>query len=696
MRREAAPYVRHPVRRALARGLWRLLGLAALAAAAAALAPVTLAAAAAAAAGWWRGWPPRRLYAVAAWCLPMTAAWLAAVAAWPARAAGSAGAAAGAAGIARMAVRAAGAAGPAGTGTAGAAFRSAGVAGMAGAARAVGPAFLRPGAAAGVGPGPLWLRVAAAPYRAWLASWQLAVHGHLAAAAVAAAPPAVPLGILAGGLAWQYRLFRMRTGAGGLTPAAPATFDSRLWRRQVRTAKALLAAPGALPLISRNGLVVTGAAIRSVRHRAVRAAAIPYPRLRSHQVVIGSTGTGKTTLLLRLWAGFMAAGLRRYAAGAANRPLLVVLDCKGGASSRKVADRTRRVLRDAGARSTAIWPDEASLSLWTLPPSQLVTTLLDLIEHGTGGAAYYTDVMEAIVSLAVGAPCGPPTCSATSWPGWTPACWPPATQRAVTVRQSRPYVRGKGVLRTWNCGSERSGAGSEPASDGGGSIRGRGRLVLRPRGHGRGRGRGGAGQGADRPARALRGRRAAGDPARRRRVLRGQQAAADLAAVRAGAGARARGAGVRAVVGGAGGHRRRAAADRRDRGRRHRLLRTPRPGPVSELAGTRAYVETTRRFAGQGAWAGDGMSRTRLVPVLDADIVRQLDVGQAAYVYRGGVTYVQVKRLTGRQAALAPAAGDAPTMPLPAVAVPVQWPPAQPPPPDASEVLDEAFGARHE
>ena len=39
MRREADRYVRHPVRRALARGLWRLLGLAALAAVAAALAP---------------------------------------------------------------------------------------------------------------------------------------------------------------------------------------------------------------------------------------------------------------------------------------------------------------------------------------------------------------------------------------------------------------------------------------------------------------------------------------------------------------------------------------------------------------------------------------------------------------------------------------------------------------------------------
>ena len=698
MRREAAPYVRHPVRRALARGLWRLLGLAALAAAAAALAPVTLAAAAAAAAGWWRGWPPRRLYAVAAWCLPMTAAWLAAVAAWPARAAGSAGAAAGAAGIARTAVRAAGAAGPAGTGTAGAVIRSAGVAGLAGAARAVGRAGVPPAGAlpAGVGPGPLWLRVAAAPYRAWLASWQLAVHGHLAAAAVAAAPPAVPLGILAGGLAWQYRLFRMRTGAGGLTPAAPATFDSRLWRRQVRTAKALLAAPGALPLISRNGLVVTGAAIRSVRHRAVRAAAIPYPRLRSHQVVIGSTGTGKTTLLLRLWAGFMAAGLRRYAAGAANRPLLVVLDCKGGASSRKVADRTRRVLRDAGARSTAIWPDEASLSLWTLPPSQLVTTLLDLIEHGTGGAAYYTDVMEAIVSLAVGAPGGPPTCSADFLarldPGLLAASYT-ASGDGAAVTTIRSGKRGfEDVELRFRALWRRLGAGL----DGGGSFGDADAWYCVLEGTAEG-------AVAEAQARALTDLLAHYAVGGQREIL---LAVDEFSAVsrrlpiwRLYERARALGLAVQVSA-----QSWEGLADTDDERQRIAataeggiwLLRTPRPGPVSDLAGTRAYVETTRRFAGQGAWAGDGLSRTRLVPVLDADIVRQLDVGQAAYVYRGGVTYVQVKRLTGRQAALAPAAGDAPTMPLPAVAVPAQWPPPQPPPPDASEVLDEAFGARHE
>ena len=61
---------------------------------------------------------------------------------------------------------------------------------------------------------------------------------------------------------------------------------------------------------------------------------------------------------------------------------MFVIDCKGGADSRRIADRFRRVLRAAGARNLAVWPDEASLSLWALPPAQLTTTLVDMIEHG--------------------------------------------------------------------------------------------------------------------------------------------------------------------------------------------------------------------------------------------------------------------------------------------------------------------------
>ena len=337
---------------AVLRAAGRLARLAAAALVIVAAAPVFAVAAGAVLLAWLRGWPPRRLYRAALWCLPMLAVWLAAIAVT--------------------------------TGS--------------------------------------WRQVAAAPQEAWLAAWHPGAGGPLALAAAIIAPAAIPIGLAVGGLVWSRRIYSMETGAGGLSPTAPAAFWARQWRRQVRTARARIAAPGSVPLLSRNGAVVAGAVIRAVGHPAPDIAMIPYQRLRSHQVIIGTTGTGKTTLLLRLWAGFLARGLQLHAAGAGQRPLLVVLDCKGGADSRRIAGQVRRVLRDAGARNTAIWPDEASLSLWDLPPDQLTGSLVDMIEHGTGAAAYYTDVMEAIVALAVGAPCGPPAGSADFLarldPGW--------------------------------------------------------------------------------------------------------------------------------------------------------------------------------------------------------------------------------------------------------------------------------------
>ena len=103
------------------------------------------------------------------------------------------------------------------------------------------------------------------------------------------------------------------------------------------------------------------------------------------------------------------------------------------------------------------------------------------------------------------------------------------------------------------------------------------------------------------------------------------------------------------------------------------VLRTPRPEPLVALAGTQPAVDTTRRFEGAGAWSDDGLSRTRLAPVLDGDLVRRLDVGQVAYIYRGGVTFLQIKRLTGRQAT-AGRGSEPTTIPLPVVtAAPAGW-----------------------
>jgi hypothetical protein len=632
-----------------------------------ALAPVTVVAGSVFWYAWWFGAAPQRIYRAALWCLPMLAAWLAAVTVWPASATES-----------------------------------------------------------------VWFRVVAAPFRAWEAMWHLAADGHLAAAAVVVAPPAIPLGIVTGGTAWAYRRFRMRTGAGGLTPAAPAAFDARQWRHQVRAARALIAVPGSLPLLTKDNHVVAGATIRAVRHRAGRVASIPYERLRAHQVVIGSTGTGKTTLLLRLWAGFMAAGLRRYGAGAGRRPLLVVLDCKGGAFSRKVADRTRRVLRDAGARSTAIWPDEASLSLWTLPPPRLITALLDLIEHGTGGAAYYTDVMESLVSLAVCAPCGPPTHSgdflARLDADWLAAVYGAVGDgEAVTVIRSgkRAFedvkLRFRALWRRLGTGLD-AGESFTAADAWYCILEGTAEVSV-----------------AEAQARALTDLLAfhALDSDREILLCVDEFSAVSRRLPISRLYERARSLGLAVQVSAQSWEGLAPTEDERQRVAATAeggiwLLRTPRPGPVAELAGYQQTVDTTRRFAGPGTWDDDGLSRTRLTPVLDGDLVRQLDIGQVGYVYRGGVTFLQIKRLTGQQAALTrgtttPAAqrtpastvagrpvADATTLPLPvigsvpAVGVPVggapPWGPASAPGaampgpalPDASEVLDEAFGKRHD
>ena len=307
--------------------------------------------------------------------------------------------------------------------------------------------------------------------------------------------------------------------------------------------------------------------------------------------------------------------------------------------------------------------------------------------------------MEAIVSLAVGAPCGPPTCSADFLarldPGWLAASYA-ASGDGAAVTTIRSGKRGfEDVELRFRALWRRLGAGL----DGGGSFGDADAWYCVLEGTAEG-------AVAEAQARALTDLLAHYALGGEREIL---LAVDEFSAVsrrlpisRLYERARALGLAVQVSA-----QSWEGLADTDDERQRIAataeggiwLLRTARPGPVTELAGTRAAVDTTRRFAGHGAWAGEGLSHTRLVPVLDADIVRQLDVGQAAYVYRGGVTYVQVKRLTGRQAALAPAAGDAPTVPLPAVAVPAQWPPGPPPPPpppDASEVLDEAFGARRE
>jgi hypothetical protein len=110
-------------------------------------------------------------------------------------------------------------------------------------------------------------------------------------------------------------------------------------------------------------------------------------------------------------------------------------------------------------------------------------------------------------------------------------------------------------------------------------------------------------------------------------------------------------------------------------------------------------------LSGPALWNHEGQSRERRTPVVDADLIRRLAVGQAAYIYRGGVTFVQVKRLVAapaelprraRQADGAGRAAEEDRAGAPALGGPGRWHGAaapQPGPlPDAGSLLDEAFG----
>jgi hypothetical protein len=473
-------------------------------------------------------------------------------------------------------------------------------------------------------------------------------RGDYLAAAIFIIPIVAPAGLLAAGWAWSIRLASMAARAGGRSPAAAISFDRRQWYHQVRSARARIS--GRVPLLTAGGDVVVGAVIRAVGHPDRALARLPASRLRGHQVVLGGTGMGKTTLLLRLWAAFMATGLRQHVAGEAGAPLLVVIDCKGGADARRIADRCRRVLRESGARNVAVWPDDAQLSLWILPVRQLVTTLVDLIEHGTGGAAYYADVMEAVVALAVEAPGGPPVSTADFLsrldPAWLAQAWLGDADRLALIRSSARQVpdvalRFRTLFR--RLGADLDGPGAFADADAWYCIlEGTAEVAV-----------------AEAQARALVDLLTSFVAGANRQVL---LAVDEFSAVSRRLPIwqlyeRARSLGLAVQVSAQSWHGLAAREDDRYRLAATAeggiwLLRTPHPDPVTALAGQRSRVDSTRQLTGWLRWSQAGTSRIASAPVAEPDRIRGLDVGQAAYLYRGGVTYIQIKRLVAGPPAL--------------------------------------------
>jgi hypothetical protein len=493
---------------------------------------------------------------------------------------------------------------------------------------------------------PAWRATALAPVRDWAHGWHHLTGLGAVRTFLLVAPAAIPAGLGLAAMAWAWRTYALTTGIGGWTASAPITFDARQWKRQVRTAKGRTAAPGSVPLLDRGERIPVGGTIRTVGHRWHPVFTVSHAACARHMVIVGATGSGKTNLMMRLWAGWFTAALAAARAGRGPRPLLVVLDCKGGRDARTKADRTRRLLYGAGARRVAIWPDEARLALWDLPPNDLAVLLYQMIDSGTGAAAYYADILQAVITLAITAPGGPPLNAAAFLDRldvrWLKGAWgdgrhPRQLERVRAAARHLPDIQLRFATLLGRLG---------PALDGPGSLADADAwyFILE-----------GTSEPSVAEAQAMAitelAARAVTDPAAEPRAM--LLAVDDYSAVSrrvplSNLYERGRSLGIGVQVSaqtwqglGATEDERYRIAATADGG--VWVMSTPYPEPLTALAGQRRVLQTAHEFVG-ATWGDRGTTHQARAWNADPDLIRRLQVGQACYIHRGAATFVQVAR----------------------------------------------------
>jgi hypothetical protein len=400
----------------------------------------------------------------------------------------------------------------------------------------------------------------------------------------------------------------------------------------------------------------------------------------------------KTNLMIRLWAGWFTATLDAARSGRQPRPLLIVLDCKGGRDARRKADRTRRLLYGAGGRRVVVWPDEAALSLWELPAQDLAVLLYQMIETGTGAAAYYADIMQAVLTLAVTAPGGPPPNAAAflnrldaKWlaRAWSDGRHPVQVARVQAAARHLPDIQLRFATLL-----ERLG----PALDGPGTLADADAwyFILE-----------GTREPSVAQAQAMAltelAAHAATNPYGEPRAM--LLAADDYSAVSgrvplSNLYERGRSLGIGVQVSAQSWQGLGATEDERYRIAATAdggifVMQTPHPEPLTALAGKRRVLDTARKLVGN-SWGDEGTTREQRAWTADPDLIRRLDIGQACYIHRGAATFVQVARpRPSPLTLLPPPAPEPPPVQLPAPrheAGPAAWPPR------AGVNLDDIFG----
>jgi hypothetical protein len=128
---------------------------------------------------------------------------------------------------------------------------------------------------------------ALAAVRSWAHWWPPPTGLQVARTFALLAPATLLAGLALAAGVWAWRNYAITTGLGGFTASAPVTFDRRQWKRQVRSAKGLTEAPGAVPLLARGGKIPVGGTIRAIGHRWHPVFTLPAQALARHMVIVG-------------------------------------------------------------------------------------------------------------------------------------------------------------------------------------------------------------------------------------------------------------------------------------------------------------------------------------------------------------------------------------------------------------------------
>ena len=323
-----------------------------------------------------------------------------------------------------------------------------------------------------------------------------------------------------------------------------------------------------------------------------------------------------------------------------------MLDCKGGRDARVKADRTRRLLYGPAPAASRSGPMRPGCPCGTSRRADLAVLLYQMIDSGTGAAAYYADIMQAVLTLAVLAPGGPPLSTAAfldrldaRWlqTAWDPARYPAEAERVQGAARQLPDIQLRYATLLGRLG---------PALDGPGTLADADAwyCIL---------------EGTREPSVAeaqamalteLTAHAATDLDAEPRAML---LAADDYSAVSgkvplANLYERGRSLGIGVQVSaqswqglGTNEDERYRIAGTADGG--IFVLHVPYPEALVAAAGTRRVLETAHKLIGN-AWGDEGTTREQRAWTADPDLVRRLEIGQACYIQRGAATFVQVAR----------------------------------------------------